>query len=85
MTTRALKDFMGASGRRRGSGLSASERVGRMRGVLLGNATLADFGQPLLSHLPKLFPLFCAFCPRQKEDAAKKGTSSRKKSPSGPP
>ena len=83
MIIRALRDFMGTKSR---GGCVDCAAVASP--LLLGNVTqlsIADFAHSLVSHLPKLFPLFCAFCPSQKEDAAKKGTSSRKESPSGSP
>jgi hypothetical protein len=81
MTTRALKDFMETRAEVRVRSEWPSP-------FLLGNVALlsiADSALSLVSRLPKLFPLFCALCTRQKEDAAKKGTSSRKESPSGSP
>ena len=82
MTISALNGFMGS----RGEG-GGAERLPLSR-HFLGNVTLlsiVDFARSLVSHLPKLFPLFCTFFPRQKKDATKKGTSPRKENPSGSP
>ena len=81
MTTRALKDFMGKGSRRERVAVRRSEENVTFTPLL----SVAHLAHLLVSHLPKLFPLFCAFLPRQKEDAAKKGTFSRKENPSGSP
>jgi len=81
MTIRALRDFMEtrAEGERRLCGTRLAFPFRNVTQLSIAGLAL------LVSHLPNLFPLFCAFCPRQKEDAAKKGTSSRKESLTGSP